>query len=138
MQPLKVLLVDDNEMLVEAMQRILGKDRRFVWAGWAATREELLERIRTDPPQIVLMDVDMPGVDSFALVRELSQQFPAVKIVMFSGHVRREYADAAVDAGAYGYLSKDDELSSICESLELVSRGQTVLSKVVQRVLGSA
>jgi DNA-binding NarL/FixJ family response regulator len=138
MQPLKVLLVDDNEMLVEAMQRILGKDRRFAWAGWASTREELLDRIRTDPPQIVLMDVDMPGVDSFALVRELSQQYPEVKIVMFSGHVRREYADAAVDAGAYGYLSKDDELSSICESLEMVSRGQTVLSKVVQRVLGSA
>jgi DNA-binding NarL/FixJ family response regulator len=138
MRPISVLLVDDNEMLAEAMQRVLSRDPRFSWRGWASSRAELIKLLTPCAADIILMDVDMPGTDSFALLREVADQRPECKVVMFSGHVRREYAEAAIDAGAFGYLSKDDDLPSICDNLERAHRGHAVMSDVVQRVLGSA
>ena len=124
-------------MLAEAMQRVFSRNPRFAWRGWASSRDELLALLAADAPDIILMDVDMPGVDPFVLLRELTSEQLLSKVVVFSGHVRRELAEAAVDGGAYGYLSKDDDLASICDNLERVHAGQPVMSQVVQRLLSS-
>jgi DNA-binding NarL/FixJ family response regulator len=130
-----VLLVDDNALLAESMPRVLAKDARFAWAGWVEDSAEVIERVRTVAPNLVLMDVDMPGVDTFDLVRELATKCPASKVVMFSGHVRGEYADAAVDAGAYGYLHKDDEFPALLNNLAKAHAGEMVMSPLIQRTL---
>ena len=132
---ISVLLVDDNALLAEAIPRVLRKDSRFEWAGWVDESGAVIERIRTLRPSIVLMDVDMPGVDTFDLVRDVVAQCPGVKVVMFSGHVRGEYADAAIDAGAFGYLHKDDEIPALLDNLEKVHKGELVMSPLVQRTL---
>jgi len=137
MPPISVNLVDDNELLAEALARFLSTDPRFEWAGWAADRGQLLELLSRGRVDIVLMDVDLPGTDTFGLVRELAAREPPIRAVMFSGHVRREYVDAALDAGAYGYLSKDDDLRSICADLERAHQGQPVMSRIVRQILGA-
>src|SRR5262249_46960686 len=123
---ISVLLVDDNEILADAMQRFIGQDERFRWSGWATSRDHLMKLVAAGAPDIILMDVDMPGLDSFKLVRELASEAPTAKVVMLSGHIRREYADAAVDAGAYGYLSKDEDMTFICDSLVRAHQGHGV------------
>jgi DNA-binding NarL/FixJ family response regulator len=137
MRPISVVLVDDNDMLAEALRRVLAKDPRFAWGGWAANREEVVRLLAGARIDLVLMDVDLPGTDTFALVRELASRQTPIRSVMFSGHVRREYVDAAVDAGAFGYLSKDDDLGSICANLVLAHGGQVVLSRIVRQILGA-
>ena len=135
MSEITVLLVDDNALLAESMPRVLSKDPRFAWAGWVEDSADVIERVRNCCPNLVLMDVDMPGVDTFDLVRELANHCPKSKVVMFSGHVRGEYADAAVDAGAYGYLHKDDEFPALLDNLAKAHAGQMVMSPLVQRTL---
>jgi DNA-binding NarL/FixJ family response regulator len=137
-EPISVLLVDDNAILAEALSRVLGRDPRFRWVGWLESAESVIEQVRTHAPSVVLMDVDMPGVETFGLVRAISAVCPKSKVVMFSGHIREEYADAAVDAGAFGYLHKDDEIGVLLDNLIRVHAGEVVLSPLVRRMLWRA
>jgi DNA-binding NarL/FixJ family response regulator len=135
MSPISVLLVDDNAILAESMPRLLAKDPRFAWVGWIEDTTDLIGRIKGASPAIVLMDVDMPGVETFELVRDLFAQCPQSKVVMLSGHVREDYAEAAIDAGALGYLHKDDKIEDLLDKLERVHKGEVVFSPLVHRAL---
>ncbi len=137
-QPIAVLLVDDNAILAEAMSRVIGRDRRFRWVGWLETADTIVDYVRQHCPGVILMDVDMPGVETFELVRTLATACPKAKVVMFSGHIREEFADAAVDAGAFGYLHKDDEIEVLLDNLVRVNDGEVVLSPLVRRMLWRA
>src|SRR5262245_53001407 len=90
-----VLVVDDNDLLGEAVERWLSKSQRVRWLGWTSDAPLLPGLIAERRPDVVLLDVDIPGVDTFALVRRVSTEFPSVRIVMLTGHVRREYIDRA-------------------------------------------
>lgn len=137
-QSISVLLVDDNAILAEAMSRVIGRDPRFRWVGWLETADSVVEKVREHAPSVVLMDVDMPGVETFGLVRAVAAACPRSKVVMFSGHIREEFADAAVDAGAFGYLHKDDEIGVLLDNLVRVNAGEVVLSPLVRRMLWRA
>jgi DNA-binding NarL/FixJ family response regulator len=134
-EPIAILLVDDNSILAEAMSRVIGRDARFRWLGWLETAETIVEYVREHRPSVILMDVDMPGVETFELVRTLATACPQSRVVMFSGHIREEFADAAVDAGAFGYLHKDDEIEVLLDNLVRVNAGEVVLSPLVRRML---
>jgi DNA-binding NarL/FixJ family response regulator len=137
-KPIKVLLVDDNAILAEAMSRVIGRDPRFKWAGWIETTDTIVQEVNDKCPAVVLMDVDMPGVETFELVRLLSEKCPDTRVVMFSGHIREDFADEALDCGAFGYLHKDDEIDVLLSNLEKVNAGEVVLSPLVKRVMWRA
>jgi DNA-binding NarL/FixJ family response regulator len=136
--PIKVLLVDDNAILAEAMSRVIGRDPRFKWGGWLESTETLVPHVKETCPAVVLMDVDMPGVETFELVKLLSEKCPEAKVVMFSGHIREDFADAALDCGAFGYLHKDDEIEVLLQNLQKVDAGEVVLSPLVRKVIWRA
>jgi DNA-binding NarL/FixJ family response regulator len=135
---IKVMLVDDNAILAEAMSRVIGRDARFKWVGWLETAEEIVQKVNEKAPAVLLMDVDMPGVETFELVRLLADKCPQTKVVMFSGHIREEFADEALDCGAFGYLHKDDEINILLGNLEKVNAGEVVLSPLVKRIMWRA
>jgi len=134
-RPVTVMLVDDNAILAEALPFVLRNDPRFAWSGWVSNGSDVLNLVTQTAPDVVLMDVDMPNVDTFELVRRLTASCPQTKIVMFSGHVRQEYIEAAFDAGAYGYLHKDDEFPSLLESLLRAHGGEIVMSPPIKHMI---
>jgi DNA-binding NarL/FixJ family response regulator len=123
-----VLVVDDNDLLGEAIERWLSRSKRVRWLGWTADAPGLPALITERRPDVVLLDVDMPGVDTFALLRRMLAEFPSVKVVMLSGHVRREYIERALDSGAVGYIIKDERVPDIVELVERAAAGECVLS----------
>lgn len=134
-RPITVMLVDDNAILAEALPFVLRNDKRFGWSGWVSNGGDVLDAVTKTAPDLVLMDVDMPNVDTFELVRRLTDACPGTKIVMFSGHVRQEYIEAAFDAGAYGYLHKDDEFPALLQSLIKANAGEIVMSPPIRQVI---
>ncbi|GMV26702.1 MAG: hypothetical protein AMXMBFR58_27330 [Phycisphaerae bacterium] len=128
-----VVLVDDNAMLADAMPYVIRRDPRFEWAGWVSNGASVLDFVRRAAPRIVLMDVDMPEVDTFGLVRQIVACCPESKVVMFSGHLREEYIEAAFDAGACGYLHKDDEFPSLLENLVKIQGGEMIFIPPIER-----
>lgn len=130
-QPLRVLCVDDNDLLASSMERFVQRDPTLAWLGWVGNAEEVLPRAAELRPHVVLMDIDMPGVDTFSLVEQLGALDARIRVVMFSGHVHSSYLDRALDSGAWGYLSKDEEPAALLEGIRRVARGELALSKEV-------
>jgi DNA-binding NarL/FixJ family response regulator len=127
----RVLFVDDNYLLAEGLRRRLGFERGLEYVGWAQTSEEAVGAAERGKADVVVLDVDMPG-DSFELVRRFGEVSPAVKVVMFSGHIRRAFADRAIDSGAWGYISKNEAMDIVFDAIRRVAEGEFVLSPDVE------
>jgi DNA-binding NarL/FixJ family response regulator len=123
-----VVVVDDNDLLGGAIERWLSRSARVRWLGWTPDALGLPGLLTEKRPDVVLLDVDIPGVDTFALLRRVVAEFPSVRVVMLSGHVRREYIERALDAGAAGYIIKDERVPDIVSLVERAAAGECVLS----------
>lgn len=135
---ISVLCVDDNPLICSAMQRWLGKfkDLRFVGSvERAADAGTAVDRLH---PDVVLMDVDMPGEDPFRIVTTLTEHNPDLRIAMFSGMARPEYISRAIECGAMGYICKDETPDVIARSIEALARGDFVLTPLADAAVRNA
>lgn len=126
-----MLGVDDNEQIGRALALRLAQEPDLLWVGLLRSADALVDEVGRLRPNIVLLDIDMPGKDPFRALEELTTRQPDTRVVMLSGHVRRELIDRAFEAGAWGYLSKHDEMAQIAESLRRVMAGEVVMSSDV-------
>lgn len=131
---IKVLCVEDNQLVAEALQRKLEGDPAFTWLGWADSQSALLERIAGQTPDVVCMDLDLPGEDTFAMIQMLKERCPAARVLILTGHVRVDHIDRAIDAGVWGYLSKAEESKVIIDSIRQVADGNFVLGTHTREV----
>ncbi len=123
-----MLGVDDNEQVGRALAMRLAQEPDLLWIGLLRSADALVEEAARLRPNIVLLDIDMPGKDPFRALQELTAKHPETRVVMLSGHVRRELIDRAFESGAWGYLSKHDEMARIAEALRRVMAGEVVMS----------
>ena len=94
------MLVDDNQLAAEALERWLVTIPGMRWIGWAADGTSALTMVGARSPDVLLLDVEIPGTDTFALLRQLTNEKPQLRVVMFSAYVRAEYIDRALGDGA--------------------------------------
>lgn len=127
-RPLRVLCVDDNVLVADALGRRMARDPSIEWLGLVSDGKSIESTTRDLRPDIVLMDVDIPEVDTFAMVQRISAQMPAVRVVMFSGHVNVGYINRALDCGAWGYLSKNESGEVLIDCIRRAGLGEVVLS----------
>jgi DNA-binding NarL/FixJ family response regulator len=124
--PIRVFCVDDHAFLVEGLQARLAMARDMEFAGHLNNAEDLVQEVKRTKPDIVLLDIEMPGPDPFEAMEDLRRQCPNVRTIMLSAYVRDHYIDAAVTAGAWGYLCKDDDPESIIHAIRDVASGAFV------------
>lgn len=129
---IRVMCVDDNRLIAEAMERRFALETKLQWAGWIGDTMSAIQAIRERSPTIVMLDIDMPGCDSFALLREISATMPDVRVLMFSGHIRDDYINQAVEGGAWGYVSKNEALEEILNAIRRIAGGEFVVTADVQ------
>ena len=122
-----MLLVDDSALFLEGLRNIL-EDRGIRVLGTASSAEEAVDRAQFLRPDVVLMDVLMPGQSGIEATRRLKSRFPAMKIVMMTASESDEHLFDAIAAGASGYLRKGSSPESFVEALEGLVRGETPLS----------
>jgi DNA-binding NarL/FixJ family response regulator len=96
------------------------------FAGHLSNAEDLVQEVKQTKPDIVLLDIEMPGPDPFEAMEDLRRQCPNVRTIMLSAYVRDHYIDAAVNAGAWGYLCKDDDPEAIIHAIRDVASGAFV------------
>jgi two-component system response regulator YesN len=132
-----VLCVDDNPHVAEALRVKLSKAEGFVWHGWLSCADELVELVQADSRLIVLLDLDMPGRDPFEMLVELSARCPECKVIMFTGHVRGDLIERAIDSGVWGYVAKSDGEEALLEVMKRVARGSFAMSTSVQSLWGN-
>jgi DNA-binding NtrC family response regulator len=116
---LRVLVVDDEEELVSALQERLTL-RGFETSG-VTTGEAALTHLATEPCDIVLLDLKMPGLDGLEVLRSIKSDFPRVEVVLFTGHGSKSSVDEGMELGAFDFLVKPVKISSLLRVLAVVS-----------------
>ncbi|MCA0758045.1 response regulator transcription factor [Paenibacillus sp. N4] len=125
----RVLLVDDHPDGREGMREIVTEDGFFEVAGAAASGEEAIELMPVVRPDLVLMDINMPGMGGLEATRRLKQEWPAVKIVMVTVSDDITHLFEAIRRGAQGYLLKNLAPSAWMEYLRAVALDEAPMSK---------
>jgi DNA-binding NarL/FixJ family response regulator len=133
MTPVRVLLADDH-VLVRAGIRALLEDLEGVTVvGEAGNGNEVLELARKHRPDVVLLDISMPGLGGLEASAQLKQEFPEVRVLMLSMHANEEYVLQALRAGAAGYMLKDSATAELELALLAVMQGGTYLSPPISK-----
>ncbi|MFZ4721021.1 MAG: response regulator [Ilumatobacteraceae bacterium] len=122
-----VVLIDDHTMLRQGLRRALeGEGVKVV--GEAADGEEGVKVALATKPDVVLMDVSMPGTDGIDATKKLVGADNRMRVVMLTMHIDREVIDRAIKAGAVGYLTKDASVSEVLEAIRLAANGDRPMS----------
>lgn len=133
---ISVLCVDDSESLAKALRLQLGNVSGFVWHGWLPDAANLAETVEREHPSIVVLDIDMAGKDPFEALAEVVARCPETRVIMYSGHVRRELVQKAIDSGAWGYVSKAEGEHVLMAAIKMVAVGEFVLSNEARQAIG--
>jgi DNA-binding NarL/FixJ family response regulator len=137
----RVLCVDDHAVLVEGLKAQFSIDDHIRVVGRLASADRLLEEVDRLTPDVVLLDIEMPGPDVFEMADRLRHQHPGLRFVFLSAHIRDGYLAAAYKCGAWGYFAKGDELEDIVAGLKEIARstgGTFVMGPKVRQRCGAA
>jgi DNA-binding NarL/FixJ family response regulator len=131
----RIALVDDHSLVRSGIRSLLEKLPGIRVVGEASDGRSALELIRVCRPDIVLMDIAMPRLNGMEALNRVACDFPAVKVLILSGHSNEEYVLQALRAGASGYLLKDSATSELQFAIDSVRGGQTYLSPAVSKTV---
>lgn len=136
MQPLRLLLVDDHALFREGLIALLSYQDDFTVVGEAQDAESALDQARALAPDIVLMDIELPGEDGVIATQRLKLEMPAVTVVMLTAHDDSQTLFEAIKAGAQGYLVKNVRSRELLEQLRGLARGEAAISRrIAARIL---
>ncbi len=133
--PIRVVLADDQTLVREGLSLMLGLIDGIDVVGVAADGEEAVAAVLAAEPDVALLDLRMPRVDGVEATRRLSEQAPAVEVVVLTTYADDESVMAALRAGARGYLTKDASSEEIERAIRDAASGRTRLDPAVQERL---
>lgn len=131
----KVLLVDDHAMFNEALGEHLARDPRFNVVGTVGNAEAAIEKALVCNPDVIVMDIDMPGLISFEAARTIDSLVSDARIIFLSAFTHDRYIEQALAVKARGYVTKGEKLERIVEAIRAVANGGTFFSKEVRERL---
>mgnify|MGYP000952028808 CR=1 FL=1 len=122
----RVLCVDDNRDLVAALERCIQREPDMQYVGALHTADDLVTQVKERRPDVILLDLSMPGNDPIAVLRELvaPEGQPDLRVIVFSGRDDPEVVDLAAAAGASGFLSKDANVDLILRAIRETCAGK--------------
>ena len=136
--PVTVVVADDQSAVREGLVLLLGTLSGITVAGQAADGDAAVALVAATSPQVVLMDLNMPGCDGVAATRRITAEHPSTRVVVLTTYADDESIIGALQAGALGYLTKDATRAEIGRAILAAADGQAVLDPGVQRRLLSA
>ena len=131
--PITVSIVEDNEQLRGTLARVLNRAEGFRCLSHYGTAEAALEGLAKDRPEVVLMDINLPGMNGVECVRRLKQLVPTIQVVMLTVYEDTDNIFNALAAGAAGYLLKRTKSSELLDAIREVHRGGSPMTTHIAR-----
>jgi len=124
---IRVLIVDDQDVVCEGLRAILGTAPEIEVIGVAGNGAEAVELVEKDPPDVVLMDLNMPVMNGIQATRVICEKFPAVRVLALTTYDADEWVFDAIRAGASGYLLKGTPRADLINAIVGTAAGQTFI-----------
>jgi|SRR3954452_18468046 two-component system, NarL family, response regulator NreC len=133
---IQCLVVDDHTLFREGLRRLLEGEPDLVVVGEAGDAAEALAKVRELRPDVVLMDIGMPGMSSFEAARTIEKHFPSTRLIFLTMYEDEEYLLQSLDVGASGYVLKDAPAPRLINAVREVHQGRKYLSpQVVEKLV---
>jgi DNA-binding NarL/FixJ family response regulator len=125
--PIRVIIADDHEVVRMGIRVLLQQRQSLRVVAEANTGEEAVEQTAIHRPDVVVMDIRMPGMSGVDACRKITQQFPETRVIMLTSYAEEELLFAAIRAGASGYVLKRIGSDDLVRSIESVGRGESAI-----------
>ncbi len=136
--PIRVLITDDHAIVRAGLRRIIETSADLSVVGEAADGIEALHRIAELPPDVVLVDISMPGMSGIDLIGRIRAEHPQLPVLVLSMHKEAQFAVRALQLGAAGYLTKDCAPEQLAQAIRRVVAGGKFITPAVADALASA
>ncbi len=128
---IKVMLVDDHRLLRDGIASMLGQTEDIEIVGSVSSGEEAIQEFPSMNPDVVLMDIMMSGMTGIEATRWIKEQNSAIKIILISSEVKKEFVTAGIQSGIDGYLPKDAEKETLIEAIRTVAKGGRFFNEAI-------
>lgn len=135
MKRIKVFLVDNHRMMLDMWNSLLSIDNRFTVAGISTDGRLALEEIKVKLPDVVLMDISMPGISGIDLTRTITENIPGTQVLAVSMHTNVLTIKQVFSAGASGYISKTSSFEEMVQAIVTVSNGKHYIAEDVKNLI---
>ncbi|MDC4227492.1 MAG: response regulator transcription factor [Candidatus Manganitrophus sp.] len=132
---IKIFIADDHAIVRRGLKQILTETSDMVVAGEAHNGQELLEKMRSDQWDVVVLDISMPGRGGLDILKQLKSEQPKLPVLMLTIHPEDQYAVRVLRAGASGYLTKESAPDHLVEAIRKVARGGNISALIWRRSL---
>jgi DNA-binding NarL/FixJ family response regulator len=133
MKPIRILLADDHTLVRAGIRSLLENIEGVEVIAEASDGREALRLVKTHRPDLVLMDIAMPGLNGLEAAARIAKKFPHVRVIILSMYVNEEYILQALRAGAMGYIVKGSDTAELEIAIKAVTRGEMYLSPMVSK-----
>ena len=134
-KPIRLILADDHTLVRAGIRALLEKLPGVEVVGEAGDGREVLKLAKLHRPDVVLMDISMPGLNGLEAAARMAKEFPDVRVIILSMHPNEEYVWRALKAGAAGYLLKKAATAELATALQRVALGEFYLSQEISTLL---
>jgi len=128
MEQIKVLLADDKEIFREGLARLLGEQEQIEVVSQCSNGKQAIEKAEETEPDVVLIDNNISDCDSSKAIQQINESFPKIKVAMLTDSKGEDTLFSAIEAGATGYLVKDMKVIDLVKSIDLIAKGEVVVS----------
>lgn len=130
-----IALCDDHQIVRKGIRQILEEKRDLKVIAEVSSGEELLKKLRGEKPQMVILDIGLPGRSGLEILKQLHLLYPQVKTLVLSMYPEDQYAIRAIKAGASGYLHKDSPPDVLYEAIYTIAKGNRYVSPAIANLL---
>jgi two-component system response regulator NreC len=134
-EAIRIVLVDDHPILLAGVAALLELEDDLEVVGQASTGEESIERVKTLRPDVVVMDIDMPGMGGLEATREISKLDLGVRVLVLTSHADDEYLLPVLEAGGSGYVQKTRADEDLIHAIRVVARDEVFLYPSASKLL---
>ncbi len=130
---IKVIIADDHKVVREGTRELLQKEPDLEVVGEAGDGAEAVELVKQFAPDVVIMDIAMPGVNGIEATKQIKEIYPRIAVLVLTAYEYDQYVFALLEAGAAGYLLKDVRGQEVINAIRAVHAGESVLHPIVAR-----
>lgn len=135
MQKASIIIIDDHTLVRETWSLILNQHSQFQVIGEVGNAEEGIELAKNLSPDIIIMDINLPGMNGIEATELISKMSPASKILAVSLHIQPSYAKKIMQKGAMGYVTKNSSREEMFEAIEKVNQGQKYICREIKEII---
>ena len=137
MNTIKIFIVDDHTLLREAWKMALASDDAFTIVGEAGNGEEAVEMIPKLRPDVITMDINLPGINGIETTKQVRKMLPGVKVLGISLHSQPSYARKMMQAGAMGYVTKNSSKEEMFKAITEIHQGRKYVCQEIKNILST-